>query len=411
MTVTGIIAEYNPFHSGHAKHLAKARQLTGADFLVVVMSGDFVQRGEPALFNKYTRARMALEAGADLVFELPAPFSTAGGPDFAKGAIALLDGLGIVDNVIFGSESGSIDEILAAADYLNHESDKAGELIRQGQKRGLSYPAAVSRALLTLNPDFSPALLSSPNNLLGIEYCRALANISSTIRPMTMKRSGDYHAGEISAEAPAAAALRSAFITLPMQDALTAIKPALPEQTFSLLQSEVEKSGPLFFDDFTDALFLKVLLETRDTITRYQDISLSLSARIQNNILYSHSISELAETVKCKAYTRLRVNRALVHCLLGITVEDMDQFRQPDFRGFARVLGIRESAFPLLSEITRHAKIPLLIRLKEDSARLSDSELRLLAINDFSANLYRMTIQRKYGCDLPDEYSRRLLRV
>ena len=149
MTVAGIIAEYNPFHLGHAYHLSEARRLTGADYVVVVMSGNFVQRGEPAQFDKYTRTRMALQGGADLVIELPVPFSTAGSEDFAGGAVAILDKLGVIDHLVFGSEAGEIDPVLTATDYLENESKETGALIRQGVKDGLSYPTAVSQAFKT----------------------------------------------------------------------------------------------------------------------------------------------------------------------------------------------------------------------------------------------------------------------
>lgn len=461
MTVTGIIAEYNPFHLGHAYHLAEARRLTDADFLIVVMSGDFVQRGDPALFNKYLRAQMALENGADLVLELPVPFATAGGEDFAGGSVAILDKLGVVDSLVFGSESGEIEDILTLADLLENETEETGTLIRQGLKEGLSYPAAVCRAFLAAkNNDFPTVkddrdypeaasdssdiqasshrleqLLSAPNNLLGVEYCRALKRRSSTIQPMTIKRLGDYHSSspEESRHIPSmsmpmvpakpsfavssmktftsASALRNFFREHDSSTAFEQIKSDIPESAFSLLKKEAGLSGPLFTDDFTDALFYRLLSESEETLTHYLDVSSDLAGRILNQLPDGRTYSELAESVKCKSYTRLRINRALVHCLLGITDEEMAAFKQNDYAGYARILGCRDSARPLLREISQHSSIPLLYRMKEDSLKLSGTDQRLLSRNNFAADLYRMTAQRKFGTVLPDEYSRKLIKI
>ena len=170
--ITGIIAEYNPFHNGHAYQIEQARLLTGCDFLVVVMSGDYVQRGAPAVFDKYTRARMALACGADLVLELPVACSCASAEFFASGAVSLLDGLGCVDFLCFGSESGNLQSLMEPARILAKESPVFQEALRRGLSLGLSFPAARKEAFRACasNPD----ILDLPNNILGIEYLKAL---------------------------------------------------------------------------------------------------------------------------------------------------------------------------------------------------------------------------------------------
>jgi len=420
MTVAGIIAEYNPFHLGHAYHLSEARCLTGADYVVVVMSGDYVQRGEPALFDKYTRTRMALQGGADLVIELPVAFSTAGSEDFAGGAVAILDKLGVIDHLVFGSEAGEIDPVLTAADYLENESKETGALIRQGVKDGLSYPTAVSQAFKTalLSQEVDDTALSSlsnmlstPNNLLGVEYCRTLKRRSSSIRPMTIKRLGDYHETEMDRQMPSASAIRRVFAEHPLSEAFSLIHPAVPSGTYDQMIHESSVSGPIFTDDFTDALFYRLLNETEDTLCHYLDVSADLAGRIRNTLPSCHTYTELAEAVKCKSYTRLRINRGLIHCLLGLTDEKMTTFKANDYTGYARILGFKDTAGPLVGEIASRSSLSLLLRMKEDCEKLSAVDRQLLALNDFSSDLYRMTAQRKFGHMLPEEYSRRLIRL
>lgn len=438
MNVTGIIAEYNPFHSGHAYHLAQARELIGANYVIAVMSGNFVQRGEPALTDKYLRARMALENGADLVLELPALYSTAGSEDFAGGSVALLHKLGVVNSLCFGSESGNLDHILAAADLLDDLSPETESLIRSTLKKGLSYPAAVAGAIRLSADGKSEAadLLSSPNNLLGIEYCRALKRFSSAIRPVTVKRLGDYHditlntgipddslsgtsASDISEETGAktlltfasASALRNCFSTDTVSDALKQIRSSVPDSVFHWLEKEAGNSCPMFADDFSDALFLRLLGHSAETLAQILDISDDMAGRILNAFPEVHSFTHLAETIKCKSYTRLRINRALLHCLLGITDQTMNEAKSSGWIHYGRVLGFRESARPLLKELSLRSSIPLIYQMSQASEQLSPEGRKMLALDTFAAEIYRMTAQRKFASQIPEEYRRHLISI
>lgn len=424
MTITGIIAEYNPFHLGHAYHLNKARELTHADYLVVVMSGDFVQRGEPAIADKYLRARMALENGADLVIELPVLFSTAGGEDFARGSVALLDRLGVVDHLCFGSESGNLSELISAAENLDCLSPETESNIRSALKEGLSYPAAVARALSGSDEaDSSDAdLISSPNNLLGIEYCRALKQFSSRIRPMTISRLGGYHDSlpddanktHIDSETTtfaSASALRAYFSDLSVSDALQQIRTYIPESVSCLLNDAANVSFPMTADDFSGALFLRLLEHSSESLSEVSDISDALADRILNTLPGAHSFSNLAETVKCKSYTRLRINRALIHCLLGITSGTLRNVKASGYAHYGRILGFRETARPLLKELSEHAKIPLIYQPAHAKEMLSREGKPSFSLDVFAAELYRMTAQRKFGSVIPEEYRRKLITI
>ncbi|MBQ4563237.1 MAG: nucleotidyltransferase family protein [Lachnospiraceae bacterium] len=424
MNVTGIIAEYNPFHSGHAYHLAQARKLTRADYVIAVMSGDFVQRGEPALVDKYLRTRMALENGADLVLELPVLYATAGGEDFAAGGVAMLDRLGVVTSLCFGSECGDPAHLLSAAEQLNDLSPETEKFIRSALKEGLSYPAAVAKAIRISDDDTVTAdLLSSPNNLLGIEYCRALKHFSSGIQPVTIKRLGEYHDMDMNPDQSlasekdhsdryvSASALRNCFTTNTVTNALKQLAPCVPESVLHLLESGAGHSLPLFANDFSDALFLRLLSHSPETLAQMLDISEDLAGRIRNIVPEVHSFTHLAETIKCKSYTRLRINRALVHCLLGITDRTMNDAKASGYVHYGRILGFRESARPLLKELHLHASIPLIYQMTQADEQLTPEGKALLSLDTFAAELYRMTAQRKFGSQIPEEYRRRLITI
>ena len=207
MKIVGLITEYNPFHAGHLYHMQQARELTGADYCVVLMSGSFVQRGEPAIFDKYLRTKTALLAGADLVLEIPAAFSTASAHEFAAYGVALLSAIG-VDAVVFGSECGQIEILKQAAYALNHESAEFQERLRKGLKAGLTYPQARAKALEM--EDTWASVLSSPNNILGIEYLRAAEDLHSPMEFYTISRKGSgYHEDTLAdANFPSASAIR-----------------------------------------------------------------------------------------------------------------------------------------------------------------------------------------------------------
>ena len=242
LKTTGIIVEYNPLHPGHIYHMEQARKQTGADYLIAVMSGSFVQRGAPALLDKYTRTRMALLAGADVVIELPVCFATGSAGDFAAGAVSLLDKLGCVDGLCFGSESGDISLFEKTATLLQCESAAFSNALKKALKSGLSFPAARQQALLlcldmakdmpsTACPDNNStaeqivALLSSPNNLLGLEYTLALLRRNSSIRPFTISRVGSGYHDPLGGAAPCAGTWHP-YVGEPVGDQLRAAGPA-----------------------------------------------------------------------------------------------------------------------------------------------------------------------------------------
>ncbi|MDD3252365.1 MAG: nucleotidyltransferase family protein [Lachnospiraceae bacterium] len=416
MKTVGIIAEYNPFHFGHRYQLQCVRQKLHADYIVIAMSGDFVQRGEPALYDKYTRARMALLAGADLVLELPSCFAVSSAEDFASCGVALLDRLGVVDTLCFGSELGKLDALRQAADVLVQEnavfSGRMQELLRQGN----SYPRARSMALSALfsacaansasaGPADWESLLASPNNILGIEYLKAIQKRRSSMEPVTISRKGQAYQENTLPEASlyaSASAIRAALSAGQFEQALSQMP--FPEVTDQPVPA-------LFPADFSALLNMK-LLELRKSgadLTRFADVSPELADRIRGQVLDFASFPERIATLKTRQYTYTRISRALLHILLDVTDAQIALGRTLDYAPYARVLGFRKEAAPLLREIKLHGGIPLITKTADAQPLLSPEAFTLLEQDFFCSHLYQSIQQQKGGCRPLNEYTHSLV--
>ena len=383
--ITGIIAEYNPFHNGHAYQIEQARLLTGCDFLVVVMSGDYVQRGAPAVFDKYTRTRMALACGADLVLELPVACSCASAEFFASGAVSLLDGLGCVDFLCFGSESGNLQSLLEPARILAKESPVFQEALRRGLSLGLSFPAARKEAFRACasNPD----ILDLPNNILGIEYLKALLQRESSIKPVTIKREGQgYHDTLLDSGFASASGIRR-FLKqeeAPLS-ALPALKESLPDPVMEVLKDTLAHTLPVWEEDFSMLLRYELLRQSASDLTRYADISPDLGRRLKNCADKFSSFSEFVALVKTKDVTYTRITRALFHILLNLTGEDT---RNSVAMPYARILGFRKDHSRILGLLKENSRIPIIPKAADYKTYLTPDLQPLFEKDLFAANLY-----------------------
>ena len=383
--ITGIIAEYNPFHNGHAYQIEQARLITGCDFLVVVMSGDYVQRGAPAVFDKYTRTRMALACGADLVLELPVACSCASAEFFASGAVSLLDGLGCVDFLCFGSESGDLQSLMEPARILAKESPVFQEALRRGLSLGLSFPAARKEAFRACasNPD----ILDLPNNILGIEYLKALLQRESIIKPVTIKREGQgYHDTLLDSGFASASGIRR-FLKqeeAPLS-ALPALKESLPDPVMEVLKDTLAHTLPVWEEDFSMLLRYELLRQSASDLTRYADISPDLGRRLKNCADKFSSFSEFVALVKTKDVTYTRITRALFHILLNLTGEDT---RNSVAMPYARILGFRKDHSRILGLLKENSRIPIIPKAADYKTYLTPDLQPLFEKDLFAANLY-----------------------
>lgn len=427
MKVTGIIAEYNPFHSGHEYHLKKARELTNADYVLVVMSGNFTQRGTPALMNKYLRTEMALSCGADLVLELPVWFATGSAEYFTFGAVSLLHKIGVTDALVFGSEGGSSEELTALARLLLEEPAEYRRLLKASLKKGNSYPKARSEALQTLFPKLSVELLSLPNNILGLEYCRAIYSFGSSMEPIALPRVHcGYHdktlakEGEFSSasairahllsDAPKGLSGTSAVTSDFMANTFAAtLSDAMPVSCLNILKKFWGQAAPMESRDFSPLLKYKLLAEGSAPLSRYADINADLDQRIKNHLNQFTDFESFCGLLKNKSLTHSRISRGLLHILLNIEAEDLLSLKEKGFAQYARILGFRREAAPLLTAIKQNASIPMISKLADASELLNEEASTMLEKDIFASHVYETVAADKFHQEFRNEYQRPMI--
>ena len=418
MNITGINAEYNPFHNGHLYQLEAARKMTNADYVIVVMNGDFMQRGLPAFWNKYSRAAMALANGADAVLELPVLYGTASAEYFARGSVQLLHELGAVTHLSFGCECVEPELLHTLTTFLLTEPSDYRQDLNRYLSQGLSFPKARMQAILDYFYHSSKqcplpvpeatltAILSQPNTILAIEYLKALQRLHSTIKPVPCKRMDQgYHQETISCELASATAIRTEYIRYGCTPAL---KQALPPYSYNLLHTELETRSPITMDDFYP--FLQYALwQSNTSLTDYLDISEELANRIQAVYRPEFSYQELVDSICHKQFTRTRVQRSLLHLLLNIRTDDMSGQLASGSMHYARLLGFRKEASPLLRHLASASTIPIIQRVAEGSRILSKESQpfadRLFKLDLAAAHLYEQVVTNRYHVPGIHEYT------
>ncbi len=413
MKTVGLITEYNPFHNGHAYHIEKAKMLTGADRVIVVMSGDFVQRGAPAVMPKHLRAESALLSGASLIIELPVCFATGSAEYFAQGSISLLNQLGCIDSICFGSECGDLHLLKEIAQILADEPIEYQTALKQALKEGASFPAARQEALNIYSDKYSE-ILASPNNILGIEYLKALAKIHSKMEPFTIKRIGaGYHDMDIDGQFSSATAIRSDIYQLADVNSsseslpLTHIQTQVPSSCHELMKKNYQTRYPVKADAFSLLLKAKLLSETAGSLSHYLDMSPELANRIlrlRNDYL---SFEQFCDLLKTKELTRSRISRSFIHVLLGITNDWLTAMKAP--APYARILGFRRDHADLLGILKRTSDIPLIT--SPARAVLADTAYQMLELDIYASNLYESVITDLYGTPFHNELTKQIIKI
>lgn len=402
MKVVGIIAEYNPFHKGHEYHIKKAKEVTESDYCIVVMSGNYTQRGVPAMIDKHSRAQMALLNGADLVIELPVRFATSSAEGFAQNAISILNATGVVTDLCFGSECGNTEKLSKIAKVLLEEPDEYKEVLKRELKNGHSYPVARNIALQGLDCwDFdSLKILSMPNNILGIEYIKALIKSKSDIKPVTIKRQGsNYNDCSLSELYSSAMAIRSSIVTT---ENLSNILSDVPENVYEIMKKAQNVTFPIVPDDFSEMLHYKLLSEKDTGFTQYIDVSSDLSDRIAKNVYQYKNYESFCDLLKTKNMTYTRISRCLLHILLGLKNNE-------DIRpSYIRILGINTHAGDLSKAIKENATLPLISKLADAEKQLSNDAFSLLKEDVFASNLYDTILSHKFDSDFVSDYQKQV---
>lgn len=417
MKVVGIIAEYNPFHNGHAYQIRKAKELSSADLCIVAMSGSYVQRGVPAVTDKYSRASMALCNGADIVFEIPAIWATASAEYFAYAGITLLDALGCVDTVCFGCETVDLPLLHTVAEILVNEPDAFCTFLSHYLKKGYAFPKAREAALLSYikasgmsMKDSPDLLLASPNNILALEYQKALLRRHSDITPLPIQRTdGGYHSTELTKDFSSASAIRHALLqTVPLSlDERQALLSAVPKASADHLFAD--DTTLLSEQDFSSMLYYKLLSESETGYTQYADVSTDFSNKITNALRYFTDFQGFCDLLKSKDITHTRISRQLLHILLNIRETDYEIGKKCDYIPYLRLLGFRKSASPLLSVIRKKSSLPILTSPAKDTKKLSPDALAIFQKDVFSSNLYYGMTAQKSGYPQKNEYQRQIL--
>lgn len=411
MKICGIIAEYNPFHNGHEYHLKEAKRITGCDHVVVVMSGDFVQRGLPAIADKYSRTRAALLAGADLVIELPTIYATASAEYFAKGSVQLLDGLGC-DAICFGTEKGDLDLLKNSARAMDVAEEKYDDEIFNNVKNGLSYPKALMNVLELHKEELGEEFLMDPdaNDKLGISYIRAINDLGSRIEPFTVKRVGSAYL-DATSESSSAMAIRG---RLKLCEDPWSIRDYIPEYSYNSIFNDNSRSCPMYPNDFSDMMYmcLKAISadrNCREVFTEYLDVSDNIAGKIANNINRFSSFDRFATLVHSPEYTYSRIYRALLHIMLDIKEDDIQEYINDDDSRYLRILGFLRSSEGLLSEIKKRSELPMISKVADCEKTLGQSALNLIKKDIYGADLYEHAASRKFDREFLSEFERNLV--
>ncbi|MFD0711229.1 nucleotidyltransferase [Paenibacillus sp. GCM10027626] len=367
MRTVGLIVEYNPFHNGHLYHLQQSKKITGSDAVIAVMSGHFLQRGEPALLDKWTRAEMALRGGCDLVIELPVAYSTQAAEWFAYGAVALLEATGVVDCLCFGSEGGMIAPLRRIAKTMAKEPASFGTLLAAALAGGSNYPSAYSSAvkqhmLLSGDDEAAAFPLNEPNNTLGLHYLLALERLESAIQPFTIKREkAGYSQANIS---DASIASATAIRKLIMEDKMPeAIAPYVPASTFELLMQQAGERRLVGWEQLSRLLFHKIISESAAELNQYHEVTEGLEYRIKRLMpsLPRLTVASLLDSLKTKRYTRTKLQRALLAILLNHHKEQLGAEQLRAGIQYLRILGCSAKGKTLLKKMKGKAALPILL--------------------------------------------------
>ena len=389
MKTLGIITEYNPFHLGHKYMIEEAKKKSGADRVIVVMSGSFVQRGEPAFFDKWIRTKAALLNGADMVIELPVLFAAANAETFASAAVRILEDTGIVDVLAFGSESGNLPALQEAARLMSNETEEYRALLKKHLEEGLSYPSARAKALETVS-NINSEILNKPNHILALEYLKALERYQCHMAPIAIQREGAaYHSTTLEGPFASATAIRGGILEEHIDQALSHVPESARE-----LYSKVLSLGtaPVIWQNYAAALNYKLRTMSAEDIRQIFEVTEGLENRILRSIDTCYEVEDIIEFVKSKRYTRTKIQRILLHILLDIKGAEVAYFMKKPFMPYIRVLGFLKDSADFLGDVTMSAKCPVLTNLKKAPEILGEDGLHLLALEKNATDIYTMAM-------------------
>ncbi|NLO83462.1 MAG: nucleotidyltransferase [Clostridiales bacterium] len=401
MTVLGIIAEYNPFHNGHMHHIKQSQELLKPDYTVVVMSGHFTQRGEAAIVDKWERTEMALRNGIDLVIELPAAYSSQTAELFAYGGIQLLNHTGVVTHVSFGSEVGELEPLSMVARVLADEPVQFKSLLRKYLEQGLSFPQARYRAITeyfsgcgwsNLAEAQWAKVIGSSNSILALEYLKTLYRTKSNIQPLTIPRVGPaYSSADINGRISSATAIRNELVNRMRWDTIAR---TMPPSSFEILKSAIlSGKGPVTNRSLEQLLLGLVRRAPSQEIKDWMDVDEGLENRIKECAQRATNLDEFLMLTKTKRYVYTRIQRILIHGLLGLNKGKIEFFRNAGGPQYIRILGFSKKAIPLLKQLKQSARVPIITKAAQYNKKLESPIAReMFMIDVLATNLYCLGI-------------------
>lgn len=396
MKATGVVVEYNPFHNGHRYHLDMARKIGRGDVVIAVMSGDFLQRGEPGVLNRCKRTEMVLKNGIDIVVELPAYYSAQSAEIFAMGSVEILGHLG-VENIVFGSESGDVEKLREIAKL---EEDQEFQLeIKNNLKDGSSYPTAFGKAIEKIK---GRGDYFTPNDILGTEYVRSIERANLNIEPIAIKREGTgYHSKKVNGGIASATAIREM-----LYEGSGGLELVLPKESYKILVEEHNKGNTAYLRDYYTLIRHEIILN-RERIADIQDVEDGFENRLYSSAIKYNEFNEFYDDIISKRYTNARVQRILIHILIGLTKEITSLAKEGI--PYIRILGFNSKGGRYLKHIkkTKENNLEIFTTLKNVTKKLGEREKKLLDFNERASKIYsiiknyksKMIIHREEGLE------------
>lgn len=382
MNITGIITEYNPFHNGHLYHLSSAKSQTNCDGVVCIMSGNFVQRGGPAIIDKWQRASMAIENGVDLVIELPTFYALSSAEYFAKGALSILDSLGIINNIFFGSECGNIDDLIKIANILVDEPIEFKEELKRNLSYGLTFAKSREISLIKVLQDKNLSeILRNSNNILGIEYIKAILSLNSKITPYTFKREGsNYNEEDLSSKFASATSIRKA---LKDSNSFTKLESFMPIESYKILKDLKSSDYPFVFEEEMFTFIKYKIVSECINFNKLSEISEGLDNKILKEVYNSSSYEEFILNIKSKRYTYTKISRLLTQIFIGLDGYDSKELFNKNLL-YARILGFNNKGKEILKQMKKTSTIPLITKVPKNISN------PLLALDIASTKCYSL---------------------
>lgn len=379
--VLGIVAEYNPFHNGHKYHIDEAKKIVNPDITVCAMSGNFVQRGEPAIFSKFTRAKTAINNGIDIVVEIPTYFAVSTAENFAYSSVALLKNMGVT-HIAFGVETNDLDKLNKIADLLITEPNEYKIELKKNLNRGLSFASARDLAVSKFIPN---KLLKSPNNILAIEYLKAIKYFNVDIIPVPIVRTIGYYENNISNNITSATNIRELIKNN------SEFKSLIPKNSFFSNQ-------PVFFEDFNNIFIYKLKSSVASSLMELPDVIEGLENRILSSVI-NNNVNEIVNKITTKRYTISRIKRILISLILDIKNIDLIQLKNNGYAEYLRILAMSSSGKKYLYTINKISTVPIVTSVKKFLDNSTDLQATMLKKDILASNIYSIISNDEYNMD------------